>query len=216
MSLNKIIYLNRKEYVTSIEGIQNDKSIAFANMSLKWWDEHYGWYTKGCLVLTDAKETHLAYVFYKIDKYNEYITIHNIFTPFIKRRNGYANELMEMLFDLAIAQNVTRFKLTSISKSLDFYLSLGFIYWGVNSVGDYYCDMPMPHDGLSGVNAMVLAMTNKELIGRKRELISKKIKDHSQHLNAAQTLIYNDDLLKLKCSYREDLFLEIEQKTPCA
>jgi hypothetical protein len=210
MSVYNLVYLNRNEYVASIKNIQNDKSIGFANMSLKWWDDHFGWYTKGCLVLTNSKDMHLAYVFYKIDKYNEYITIHNIFTPFMQRRNGYANELMSMLFDLALEKNVSRFKLTSISKSLDFYLSLGFIYWGVNSVGDYYCDMPLPHDGLLGVNAMVLKLTSSELIGKKTQLISKKIKDYSQHLNAAQTRIYNDDLLKLKCSYREDLFLEIE------
>ena len=215
MEAYTIGYLNRKQYLSSIENIQNDKSIAFANMSLQWWDDHYGWYTKGCMVLLDSDEIHLAYVFYKIDKYNEYITIHNIFTPFIKRRSGYAHELMRLLFDLALEKNVTRFKLTSISNSLDFYLSLGFIYWGVNSVGDYYCDMPMPLDGLLGVNAMVLKLTSSELIGKKTQLISKKIKDYSQHLNAAQTRIYNDDLLKLKCSYREDLFLEIEQKTPC-
>ncbi|MGB3961842.1 MAG: GNAT family N-acetyltransferase [Sulfurimonas sp.] len=202
-------YLNRKEYLSSIENIKNDKSIAFANMSLKWWDDHYGWCTKGCMVLLDSEEIHLAYVFYKIDKYNEYITIHNIFTPFVKRRSGYAHELMRLLFDLALEKNVTRFKLTSISNSLDFYLSLGFIYWGVNSVGDYYCDMPMPLNGLIGVNAMVLKLTTTELIGKKRESIQNKIKNNSTQLTQKQTDIYNSDLLKLKRSYREVRFREI-------
>ncbi|MDD2791361.1 MAG: hypothetical protein PHU40_11960 [Sulfurimonas sp.] len=204
-----IVYLNRKEYLSSIEDIKNDKSMAFANMSLRWWDDHYGWYSKGCMVLRDSDDMHLAYVFYKIDKYNEYITIHNIFTPCIKRRNGYAHELMRLLFDLALEKNVTRFKLTSISKSLDFYLSLGFIYWGVNSVGDYYCDMPMPLDGLLGVNAMVLKLTTTELIGKKRESIHNKIQGNSAQLSNAQTLIHNTDLLKLKRSYRELRFGEI-------
>jgi len=205
-----IEYLNRKEYVKSIESIKDIKTVNFANMSLNWWDKKFGWYIKGCMVLTDAKKNHLSYIFYKIDRYNEYITIHNIFTPLAKRRNGYANTILAMIFDLALSQKVNRFKLTSISKSLDFYTSLGLIYWGVNSIGDYYCDLPIPTNGLIGINFMVKNTNINTLIGNKLDNIYSKIKDNSENLTVSQTIIYNNDLIKLGESYMLNKILSIK------
>ena len=211
MNQYNLVYLNRQEYVTSIGHNKNDKSNSFANMSLAWWDKQFGWYAKGCIVLTNEADEHLCYVFYKIDKYNDYITIHNIFTPDIMRRHGYAHILMSMLFTFALTQKVKRFRLTCVSKSLDFYLSLGFVYWGVNSVGDYYCDLPMPLDGLNGVKFMTETFTNSELMGRKMETIYKKIQEHSTHLTEKQTLIYELDVIKLNKSYLNNSFLEMQK-----
>jgi len=208
-----IEYLNRVEYVKSIESIKDVKTVNFANMSLNWWDKKFGWYIKGCMVLTDSEKNHLSYIFYKIDRNNEYITVHNIFTPLAKRRNGYANILLEMIFDLALSQNVSRFNLTSISKSLDFYISLGFIYWGVNSVGDYYCDLPIPHNGLSGVKYMVNNTNIDTLIGKKFNKIYSKIKDNSKNLSSSQTIIYDIDLIKLGESYLLNKILLIKSNT---
>jgi len=205
-----IEYLNRKEYVKSIESIKDIKTVNFARMSLNWWDKKFGWYIKGCMVLTDSKKNHLSYIFYKIDRYNEYITIHNIFTPLSKRRNGYANTLLTMIFDLALSQNVNRFKLTSISKALDFYASLGFIYWGVNSVGDYYCDLPIPSSGLIGVSFMIKNTNVDTLIGNKLDNIYSKVKDNNENLTVSQTIIYNNDLIKLGESYLLNKILSIK------
>jgi hypothetical protein len=127
------------------------------------------------------------------------------------RRQGYAHILMDMIFHLALSQKVTRFRLTSISKSLDFYLSLGFVYWGVNSVGDFYCDLPMPKDGLEGVKVMTETFTSSELMGKKMEIIYKKIQEHSSHLTQKQTLLYNTDVIKLNKSYLQNSFLEMRK-----
>jgi hypothetical protein len=212
MSSHQLVYLSRNDYITSIATITDSKTVNFANMSLRWWDKKYGWHTQGCVALIDSDNIHLSYIFYHIDRYKEYITIHNIFTPMAKRRNGYANILLAMIFDLALTKNVSRFKLTSISKSLDFYLFLGFIYWGVNSVGDYYCDLPMPRDGLAGVDYMIKNTDTAVLIGKKFEKIYAKTENNNTNLSVSQTLIYDNDLLKLGNHYMLDLLIDIKNK----
>lgn len=210
MSAYHIEYLNREKYISSIESIKDTKTIDFADMSLKWWDKKLGWYQKGCVVLKDDENKHLSYIFYKIDRYNNYLTIHNIFTAQINRRHGYAKMLLVFIFNIAVAEKVKRFRLTSISSSLDFYLSLGFIYWGVNSVGDYYCDLPLPLSGLAGVSEMTEKFSTLELIGKNLEIISKKIADNSEHLSQTQMLKYDRDIVKLNSSYMQESFLEIK------
>ncbi len=201
MPVHHLEYLSREQYVNSIELIQDSKSLRFADMSLKWWDKKFGWYMKGCVALSDEQNNHLCYIFYMIDRYNEYITIHNIFTPLALRRNGYANTLLGMIFDIAVSQKVNRFRLTSISNSLDFYLSLGFVYWGVNSVGDYYCDRPLPQNGLNDLSNMIAGMDTTTLIGKSFEKIYAKVENNNIKLNEKQTLIYDRDLLKMKGHY---------------
>jgi len=196
--------------MSSIESIEDIKTINFADMSLKWWDKKLGWYQKGCVALTDDENRHLSYIFYKIDRYNNYLTIHNIFTSQINRRHGYAKMLLMFIFNIAVTENVKRFRLTSISSSLDFYLSLGFIYWGVNSVGDYYCDLPLPPSGLAGVSAMTEDFSTLALIGKSFEVISKKIADNSEHLSKIQMLKYDSDIIKLGSSYLQESFFDIK------
>jgi GNAT superfamily N-acetyltransferase len=203
--------LGRKAYIASIANIADPKTLKFANMSLDWWDKHFIWEAHGCVVLCDEEQNHLCYIFYKIDRYKMYLNIQNIFTPLCERRKGYAQQLLSMVFDLALGLHVKRFKLTSISNSLDFYLSLGFIYWGVNSVGDYYCDLPIPHDGLEGVPLMTQTQNNFFLLGCKTEPIYEKTKEHSTLLSIAQTLIYDKDLQKMQKSYRLEKLLEEHQ-----
>lgn len=195
-------YLSRQEYLSSIETIQDPRTMKFATMCLEWWDRQFGWYTKGCITLSDETDLHLSYIFFKIDRTNEYITIHNIFTQLSMRQKGYARELLTMVFDAALSLHVKRFKLTSISNSLDFYLALGFIYWGVNRVGDYYCDLPMPYEGLKGVKRMTQTSTTSELLGKKCEKIYAKVENNDTRLSDPQTLVYTIDLLKMKSGYR--------------
>jgi len=210
MPIHNLVYLSRNDYISSIQAITDAKTLKFADMTLKWWDKKFGWYIKGCAVLTDANNSHLCYIFYKIDKYNEYITIHNIFTPLAKRRNGYANTLLGLIFDLAISENVNRFRLTSISKSLDFYLALGFIYWGVNSVGDYYCDLPIPFDGLIGLDIMIKKNDISTLLGKKLDKIYAKIENNSTNLSDSQTTIYDNDVMKMGSNYLLNKLINIK------
>lgn len=193
--------LNRADYITSIATIEDERTVKFANMSLKWWDEHFSWEAQGCVALCDADNEHLCYIFYKIDRYKMYLTIHNIFTPLCERRKGYAHELLKMVFDVAILGHVSRFKITSISNSLNFYLSLGFVYWGINSVGDYYCDLPIPPDGLDTLHAMVSNSSDATLIGKSIDVINKKVDGNNLLLSATQLLIYESDKIKMGTSY---------------
>ncbi len=190
--------------------IADPRTLKFANMSLDWWDKKFGWYMKGCVALSDKDNKHLSYLFYKIDRRHEYITIHNIFTPLVMRRKGYANILLALIFDLAVSHKVNRFRLTSISNSLDFYLFLGFVYWGVNSVGDYYCDLPMPHNGLSGVDFMVQNTSAEILIGKSFKTIYEKVQNNSTNLSISQTVIYDNDLLKMGNNYLLQTILKIK------
>lgn len=210
MTTYHLEYLKREEYLSSTAEIEDTKSIAFADMSLKWWDTQFGWYQKGCVALSSAEGEHLCYLFFKIDRYNNYLTIHNIFTPLISKRKGYAALLLKLIFEIALIQKVKRFRLTSISSSLDFYLSLGFVYWGVNSVGDFYCDLPLPLLGLHGVAAMIKASTVLELAGKNFDIISKKIEEHSSQLTTAQQPKYDSDVLKLGSSYLQESFFKIK------
>jgi len=211
MSHYHLAYLNRDNYLTSMETIKDARSLKFANMSLQWWDKEFGWYTKGCIALCSDENIHLSYIFFKIDKHNEYITVHNIFTQTSMRRNGYAQELLKMVFAFALGLHVKRFKLTSISNSLDFYLSMGFTYWGVNCVGDYYCDLPLPFDGLDGVTFMIENSDVLTLIGKKLEKIHTKVLDNNIHLSDPQNVIYKNDLIKMGKSYMLDELLYIKE-----
>lgn len=214
MSAYHLVHLDREAYIDSTAKIADIKTLNFSKMSLEWWDRHFSWKSHGCVVLSDADEQHLCYVFYKIDRYNQYMTIHNIFTPLIQRRKGYAKELLSMIFDIAVRGNVRRFKLVSISKSLDFYLALGFVYWGLNSVGDYYCNLPVPVNGLSGLETMTKSSDMNILVGRHLQEIYGKVKDNDTRLDQEQTKLYEDDKIKMNKNYRlKDLDLYNQVKT---
>ena len=202
MSPYHLIHLDRQAYITSISNIADTKTLNFSKMSLDWWDKHFNWKAHGCVVLSDCNEQHLCYVFYKIDRYHQYITIHNIFTPLAQRRNGYAKELLSMIFNIAVLEKVRRFKLVSISKSLDFYMALGFIYWGLNSVGDYYCNLPMPLNGLTGIKVMTKSTDMNMLVGRHLKEIVTKVKDNDIRLDLKQSKVYEEDKIKMKRNYR--------------
>lgn len=210
MSPYHLIHLDRDAYIASVATIQDPKTVKFANMSLAWWDDHHLWYKQGCVVLCDAQQNHLCYVFYRTDQYREYMHIHNIFTPSVLRRNGYAFALLDMIFVLADEHHIKRFKLTTISSSLDFYLALGLVYWGVNSVGDYYCDLPLPSGGISRLDAMVKSSDKATLIGKKLDSVYAKVQGNADSLSAAQTIIYDSDLLKMGENYMLETLLAMK------
>ena len=136
-----VIDVNRNEYLESVAEIADARSRGFADMALRWWDRHYSWSAGGSVILTDERGRHLCYLFYKIDRYKEYLTIHNILTPLCHRRHGYALLLLHWVFEQALHEHVRRFKAVCVPQSLDFYLALGFCYWGLTSAKDYYCNL---------------------------------------------------------------------------
>jgi len=198
--------LTRVQYQNSIGTIKDPPTLKFAQESLAWWDRHFSWQPQGCIVLCGDGETHLCYVFYKIDRYGDYLTIHNLFTPLSQRRCGYAATLLRLVFAQAASQNVSRFRLSCVSKSLDFYLALGFVFWGLNSQRDYYCDMPMPQNGLENMDAT--CQETKKLLGKNRVQIRQKIEKNHMLLNEEERSLYAKDIAKLGSSYRlEELLL---------
>lgn len=201
MSIYHLKNLDRKAYIDSVANIDDEKTRRFAKMSMEWWDRHFSWNQHGCVVLLNEQDEHLSYIFYKIDRYNTYLTIHNLFTPLAERRNGYAHLLLKMIFDIAIKKEVSRFNLSSVSQSLDFYLYLGFIYWGLNTQKDYYCDMPIPKDGLDTLNSMVNDSSTSDLVGKSMNKIYTKIKGNTNEMDKTQTLLYKNDKTKMGNSY---------------
>ncbi|UFS61821.1 GNAT family N-acetyltransferase [Sulfurimonas sp. HSL-3221] len=201
MSIYQLVHLDRDAYLASIATITDPKSLGFAEQSLRWWDRHFSWKYDGCMVLSDTQANHLCYIFYKIDCYGDYLTIHNLFTPKPLQRHGYARQLLSDVFEHALTKHVRRFRCTCVPQSLEFYLSLGFAYWGSNTAKDYYCDLPMPSDGLEGVARMVNDADAKELMGKSEAIIRKKVCGHSNTMGEECDGTYKDDLKKMGNSY---------------
>lgn len=172
-------------------------------MALKWWDRHYSWSAGGSVILTDETGLHLCYLFYKIDRYREYLTIHNILTPLCHRRHGYALALLHWVFERAVHDHVRRFKAVCVPQSLAFYRSLGFCYWGLTSTKDYYCNLPLPREGLDGVREMVDAGSAETLAGKALQTIYDKVADNDTELDAAQQTVHDRGLSTLQRSYRQ-------------
>ncbi|HHD77297.1 MAG TPA: N-acetyltransferase [Campylobacteraceae bacterium] len=198
----KTILLSRNDYTDSIAAVDDPKSRRFAEQSLAWWDKHFNWKKHKCLVLVDEKEQHLAYLFAMNDRYLQYLTIHNLFTPLTHRYQGHATLLLAEQFQMSIVKNVKRFKLCVVPQALKFYDKFGFIYWGINTAGDYYCDLPLPLSGLSGVDAMVQKSSDKELIGNKIETIQNRTRQNGANLNDSATQQFTADKKWLGKRYR--------------
>lgn len=206
MSAYHLESLGRDAYIASIATIQDSQTLRFADQSLAWWDRHFSWNAQGCTVLCDEHHTHLCYLFSRIDRYGEYLTLYNLFTPLTLRRKGYATEILRLILGQALKKHVRRITFSSVSSSLDFYQLLGFIYWGVNDIGDYYCNLPLPKSGLDGIRGMIQESDIKTLIGSNLIKINDKIDGNERRLTPAQILIYEADILKLGKSYlREEL-----------
>ncbi len=203
-------HLDREAYSRSTANIDDTKSVGFARQAREWWDRHFSWKAQGCIVLADETDRHLSYIFYKIDRYGDYITVHNLFTPCRYRRSGYARELLRRVFEEASEAHVRRFRMTSVPQSLAFYQSLGMVYWGINGVGDYYCDLPLPEGGLSGVPAMVRKMTVSELVGKSFDTIYTKVGGNEALLSPEQHLAFESDCLKLAEGYMYDALMDLK------
>lgn len=196
-----LCFLGRDEYVESVSRIADEKTQRFADQSLSWWDRHASWKANRCAVLCDGEENHLCYLFSRIDRYHEYITLYNLFTPLLHRRHGYASALLRIVLASAVEGHVRRITFSSVSGSLEFYKSLGFIYWGINDIGDYYCNLPLPSEGLDAIREMSLNESVVMLIGTSKKLIHSKVDGNEDRLTHEQRLRYEADKESLGNSY---------------
>lgn len=197
----QLIHLDRPAYVASVASIVDLPSRRFAAQAQRWWDRHYSWKADGCVVLEDGQKGHVSYIFYKIDRYGDYLTVHNLFTPEATRRNGFAAALLDKIFEIAVDDGVRRVRFDSISASLDFYLDQGFVYWGMTGARDYCCDLPLPKTGLDGIRPMARDASLESLLGERSEAIYAKVCDQEKHLNDEQTKRYLGDTRKMGQHY---------------
>lgn len=204
--------LTRNEYIDSISVITDQESRRFADQALTWWDRHFSWKAQGCHVLTDENGVHVCYLFATIDQYSEYLTVYNLFTPSINQRQGHARELFGLVVDDALKRYVRRITFSSVSDSLDFYTTLGFLFWGINNIGNYHCDLPIPKDGLNGFVHMTKTIKSKVLLGDKIEKIFGKVHDNERKLTEKQYFRLNTDRIKLKKQWGYDLMLTCRQE----
>jgi GNAT superfamily N-acetyltransferase len=189
--------LTRAEYNDSISLILDPKTQRFADQAKSWWDRHFSWNAQGCDVLIDEDGRHVSYLFSKVDRYHEYLIIYNLFTPQCDQRHGYAHALLEQIIARSLENKVKRITFSSVSDSLDFYLSLGFVFWGINAIGDYHCDLPIPKEGLNGFNLMTKTLDLKLLAGSRFEKIYAKVHGNREKLSTKQALRHQQDCVKL-------------------
>lgn len=189
--------LGREAYIASTSSITDPESRRFADQALAWWDRHFSWNAQGCDVLVDEDDAHLCYIFSKIDRYGEYLTVYNLFTPLYERRKGHAHELLGLIIARSLEHHVRRITFASVSASLDFYLDLGFVFWGINDIGDYYCDLPIPPNGLEEMAHMTLSSDLETLIGKKMAKIRAKVDGNEKNLSPSQSIRYTKDRIKL-------------------
>ena len=143
----EILQLDHNAYLDSIARIRDEATRNFAAQAEAWWSRHFSWKRHGCRVLVNSEGDHLSYLFYHVDRYRQYLTIHNIFTPEKHRHNGHALRMLKTTFSHQAGREVKRFHLSSTPQALGFYAELPLIYWGIDTIGNFHCDLPLPETG---------------------------------------------------------------------
>ncbi len=203
----KFVKYSREEYLNSVKLIKDFETLKFSKQALEWWDNYYSWEKNPPLCLRDNNKD-ICYLFYTISKDNEYLNIHNIFTPKNYRNNNYAYKMIEHLFNTLMDSNIKRFKLYSVSSSIKFYMKLGLKFWGVNESGQYYCDFKMPQKNINELKSIV-KNENIENIGETNLIkIFEKLKLNGSEFDEKQTFIHNQCLDLMGNNY---LFNELDK-----
>ncbi len=165
-----------------------------------WWDDYYSWSRFPPLCMRENDED-ICYLFYEVSKNGEYLTIHNVLTPKVHRGKGYAFALLEHLFLTLAPENIKRFKLLCVSSSIDFYNKLGMNYWGVNHLGQYYCDFKMPRSSLLEIPKIVEDTNVTEFTDENLLKIYEKVRLNGKEFDAKDKKIHDDCLKKMGKRY---------------
>lgn len=203
------LHLNHTQYMESIADIGDDTTYRFALQAEKWWNRHFSWNKDGCRVLIDDKGHHLVYLFYKVDRYRDYLTVHNLFTPLLHRNRGHAFAMLEDAFSHQAERNVKRFRMSCTPGALGFYDKLALIYWGVDTTGNYLCDLPLPQEGVAGIENMIETQSNHTLLGKEAQSIYKKVQIDGEDFETEKQERFTADKILLGDSYRHDSLKEI-------
>ncbi|MBN2823770.1 MAG: hypothetical protein JXQ76_00480, partial [Campylobacterales bacterium] len=135
----------------------------------------------------------------------EYLTIHNIFTPYPHRYHGYAKEMLKILFDTLESNTIERVKLYAVSSSIDFYMKLGLDFWGVNELGQYYSDFPMPQN-LEDIPFQMLHPHLEMLSTKRLDAIYHKLQNNGINFEGKELIVFNDTKDLMQERYRFDEF----------
>ncbi|MEA2029183.1 MAG: GNAT family N-acetyltransferase [Campylobacterota bacterium] len=197
--------LNRQQYIDSTMQMSHLATLEFAKQALDWWDDYYSWERDPCLVLYEGEEA-ICYLFYHISKNSDYLTIHNIFTPHNHRFHGYASKILQILFDDKVSYHtIERVKLYSVSSSIEFYLKLGLDFWGVNEIGQYYSDFPMPKN-LADIPNQMQHPHLERLLPKRLDNIYAKLQKNGGDFKGKELVIFNDAKELMQERYRFDEF----------
>lgn len=194
--------LTREQYLDSTSTITHKASKEFAKQALEYWDDYYSWADNPCLCLEENGED-VCYLFYHLSQDKRYLVINNILTPFEHRYNGYAKKILTLLFNkLSKGSPIQRVKMFCVSSSLKFYMKLGVDFWGVNRLGQYYTEFPIPKNGIDELKTLMKAETLSTLYNRELKTIYKKLKNNGTDLDEKEKLIFKDSLKLLGSRYR--------------
>jgi hypothetical protein len=195
-----IVELSRTEYFDSVQQIEDLNSLKFAKQAMDWWDNYHSW-TKFPPLCIRENDEDVCYLFYEVSNNKEYLTIHNILTPKAHRNKGYAFTLLEHLFLILAHEKINRFKLTCVSSSIDFYNKIGLNYWGVNHLGQYYCDFKMPHSNILEIPKIVADADVNEFSDESLLKIYEKLRLNGKEFDEKSKRTYNNCLKKMGKRY---------------
>ncbi len=205
----EVLNLNHADYQQSVSRIGDEATRNFASQSETWWNRHFSWKSHGCRVLVNSLGEHLSYLFYNVDRYREYMTIHNVFTPEKYRRKGHALHLLDRVFNYQAGREVQRFHLSATPEALGFYAQFPLIYWGVDEIGNYHCDLPLPQNGIGGLSDMIDLQENRELLGNHEAEIFNKVSQNGNHFSPESLHIMEESNSFLGESFRHQALCDI-------
>jgi len=203
--------LNRQAYLDSVIQMDHFATLKFAKEALDWWDTYYSWSRDPCLVLYNEQKEVVCYLFYHISKKREYLTIHNIFTPFPHRYHGYAKEMLHILFDTLESNTIERVKLYAVSSSISFYMKLGLDFWGVNEIGQYYSDFPMPKN-IADIAHQMHHPHLETLSSKRLQEIYLKLQKNGGDFKESELAIFNQSKDIMQERYRFGEFVSIFER----
>jgi len=192
--------LNRQAYIDSVMEMSHFATLRFAKEALEWWDSYYDWGREPCVVLYEGEEA-VCYLFYHISKNQEYLTIHNLFTPYPHRFHGYAKAMLKILFEGLKPFAIERVKLFAVSSSIRFYMKLGVDFWGVNTIGQYYSDFPMPQS-LEDIPYQMLHPSLEGLLPKRLDEIYAKLQSNGSAFEGKALVTFNLAKEQMQKRYR--------------
>lgn len=194
--------LNKDQYIKSTSSITHTASKEFASQAFKYCNDFIDWDQFPCLCLENFGED-VCYLFYHLSKDKRYLTIDNILTPFNHRNNGYAKYLITFLLKkFSKGSIIERVKMFCVSSSLEFYMKLGIDFWGVNKLGQYYTEFPLPKNGIDEIDVLMKKENLSTLYKRELKVIYKKLELNGSEFNEKERKIFNRSLKLLGKRYR--------------